>query len=519
MQDFANIRTSGSVYVDKTARAHGLITGSGRQFFLSRPRRFGKSLLCSTFSAIFEGKRELFQEIAGRPALAIDEAEWEWKEHPVIRLDLNSGRYSRGQEGLNSWLHNELDNNARRYGVELRGRFVPEQFSNLIFDLHERFKEQAAIIIDEYDKPLLSTVSKPAVYAEIRDELAGFYGVLKSSDRNLRFVFITGVTKFARLSIFSDLNQLKDLTFDPRYADLCGITQEELEAVFAPEIDAVADASERGREAYIGELRRFYNGYRFSKDPLTVYNPYGLLNHFDENGMFQPYWYESATPEFLIHLIKEQKINIASLGDLWVGRESFDKYGVEEMEALPVLCQSGYLTISDYDEKRDRFRLDYPNVEVRTSFAKSLLEQYLRIPTDRSDAIVFTLPEALEEGNIEEAIDTIRQFLASMPYDIIRESENYYETAMYIIFSSMGVNCRPEVRIANGRIDTLVETQNFVYCFEFKLNKSADVAFAQIDTNEYLLPWTGSGKKLFKVGVNFSSEAKNIADWKHKTVG
>jgi len=265
-------------------------------------------------------------------------------------------------------------------------------------------------------------------------------------------------------------------------------------------------------------LRNYYNGYRFSEKPLKVYNPFGLLKHFDQNGRFRPYWYESGTPAFLVNLITKQKVNIADLGDARVGYDDFHKYNVDDMKALPVLYQSGYLTISGYDERRERFTLGYPNTEVRSSFAKSLLRQYLQVPEERSRALINRLPDALEDGDIEEAINAMRQYLAGVPYDIIKETENYYQTVVHLMFTMFGLNCRSEARIAAGRIDTFVETKNFAYCFEFKLDKTAEEALAQIDTKEYLLPWSGCGKKLFKVGVNFDSEKRNIGDWKYKTV-
>jgi len=514
IQDFAKIREGGYSYVDKTARIHQLISGSGSAFFLSRPRRFGKSLLCSTLGAVFEGRRELFGEIAGQPALAIDSLEWEWKKHPVIQLDLNPGDYHEGAVILVSALHNALDNIARMYRVELRGQFVPEQFSNLIQDLHEHFQEKVVVIIDEYDKPLISTMENDELHATMRNKLKGFYSVLKSSDKYLQFVFLTGVTKFSHISIFSDLNHLVDLTLDPRYADICGITQEELELNFQSEIKDILENNSKSRETYFRELRRYYNGYRFSEKLLTVYNPFGLLNHFDKNGKFLPYWYETGTPTFLINLIIKQKISIINLTNMRVGYEDFHKYDIETMKAEPLLYQSGYLTVSDYDENRNRFTLDYPNEEVRASFAKSLLKQYLQVPDDRSGALFMQLPDVLDDGDIEGAIDALRQFLASIPYDIIKEKENYYETAIHLIFTMMGLNCRSEVRIASGRIDTLVETKNNVYCFEFKLNGTAEEALAQIDTKKYLLPWKGRGKKLFKVGVAFDGEKRNIGGWK-----
>jgi hypothetical protein len=514
IQDFAGIREDGFCYVDKTARIHQLIAGSGKAFFLSRPRRFGKSLLCSTLGAIFEGRRELFGEIAGYPALAIDALDWEWKKHPVIRLDLNAGAYSNGLEALHSVLYSELQKEAERHGLALEQTDVISQFKYIIRKASEKTGEKAVVIIDEYDKPLLNTIDEPQVHIKIRDELKGFYGVLKSYDEYLRFVFLTGVTKFSHVSVFSDLNHLVDLTLDPRYADICGITQEEVERDFVPEIEAILEDTGKSRDEYLGQLRRFYNGYRFSRKPLSVYNPFGLLNHFDKGGEFLPYWYETGTPTFLINLIIKQKINIVDLTNLQVRYEDFRKYDIENMEAEPLLYQSGYLTISGYDTERNRFILDYPNEEVRASFASSLIKQYLQVPADRSRSLINKLIDAFYDGNVDEAMNVIKSFLASIPYDIIKESENYYQTAVHLIFTILGYNCRSEVRIASGRIDTLVETKSSVYCFEFKLNGTADEALAQIDTKDYLLPWKGSGKKLFKIGVNCNHGERNIGEWK-----
>jgi hypothetical protein len=516
IQDFADIRERGFVYVDKTARVHRLINGSGKPFFLSRPRRFGKSLLCSTLGAIFEGRRELFGEIAGRPALAINTLDWEWKKHPVIRLDLNAGVYSKGVMALYSALSRELKREAGKQGLVLDDEDYANRFASLIEKSCDKTGEKAVVIVDEYDKPLLETINQPEIREQIRKELKGFYGVLKSYDAYLRLVFITGVTKFSHVSIFSDLNQLTDITFSPHYADICGLTQDELETDFAPEIDAVLEDTGKSRDVYTEELRRFYNGYRFSEKPLTVYNPFGLLQHFNEDGKFLPYWYETGSPDFLITLVRQQKIDITNLDNMMVGHESFRKYDIENMEAAPVLYQTGYLTISNYDEERNCYTLDYPNLEVRSSFAMSLIRQYLKVPMDKSNALIFKLPDALTTGNIDGAIDALRQFLSAIPYDIIRETENYYQTAVHLIFTMLGLNCRSEVRIAAGRIDALVETKRFVYCFEFKLDKSAEEALAQIDTKEYLLPWTGSGKKLFKVGIDFDHEKRNIGHIKVK---
>ncbi|MDR3334372.1 MAG: AAA family ATPase [Treponema sp.] len=395
IQDFAKIREGGYCYVDKTARIHDLLTGSGSQFFLSRPRRFGKSLLCSTLGVIFEGKRELFS------GLAIDSLDWEWKKRPVIRFDLNPGDYVRGINELFATINMALDLCAEKYGVPCEGETISAQFTRLIYKLWEKFGEKVVVVIDEYDKPLLSTIDHKELHETMRSALKGFYSVLKSSDAYLEFVFLTGVTKFAQVSVFSDLNHLTDLSLDPPYSDLCGITQEELEQDFAPEIDEIIQNGTRDRERYLAELKRFYNGYRFSRKPVTVYNPFGLLNHFDKGGDFLPYWFETGTPAFLIKLIEKQNIDIVNLGKLTVRYDDFRKYDGENMEAVPVLYQSGYLTIAGYNEERNIFSLDYPNEEVRGSFAESLIEKYLRVPGQNLHAFIVRFSNAIYDGDVD----------------------------------------------------------------------------------------------------------------------
>jgi hypothetical protein len=513
IQDFPKIRENGFLYVDKTARIYELISGSATDCFLSRPRRFGKSLLCSTLGAIFEGRRELFGEIAGRPALAINSLEWEWKKHPVIRLDLNPGNYAESIENLRLTLYDLLENTAINFELPLRGKLPLHQFGNLIRDACKKYGEKAVVIIDEYDKPLLNTIDVPDIHIKIRDALKSFYGVLKSSDEHLRFVFLTGVTKFSHVSIFSDLNQLRDLTLNQKYADICGITQDELEPAFTPEIDSIVQETGKIRESYLGELRRFYNGYRFSEKRFTVYNPFGLLNHFEDGGKFLPYWYETGTPTFLLKLIVNQNINILDLNNLLVSYDDFSKFDLETMKAVPVLYQSGYLTITDYDEELKQFTLEYPNVEVGASFAKSLLEYCFQPPDEKARALYVKLPAAFFKGDVQGVMDALAPFLGSIPSEITTRLEYYYETAVHLIFTMIGTHCHSEVRIATGRIDTLVETKDFVYCFEFKLNGTVKEALEQIDTKNYLLPWKGSGKTLFKIGVEFNHEQHNIGAW------
>jgi hypothetical protein len=375
IQDFPKIREGGFVYVDKTARIYELLTGSGGAFFLSRPRRFGKSLLCSTLGAIFEGRRELFGEIAGRPALAMDSLDWEWKRHPVIRIDLNAGNYGKyGVNALHDTLSSRLRSAADKYGITLNTAESPaSRFMYLIEKVCDKVGEKAVVVIDEYDKPLTGTLSKRDIHIELRSELKAFYGVLKSYDAYLRFILLTGVSKFSHVSIFSDLNQLKDLTLNPVYADLCGLTQEELEANFEPEINDILENTGRNSGEYMEQLRRFYNGYRFSEAPITVYNPSSLYKHFDSGGDFFNSWYESGTPSFLVNLLEEKKLNITDMNDMMAQLGVLREYELESMTPAVTLYQSGYLTITGYNDESGIYTLDFPNEEVRASFAESLM--------------------------------------------------------------------------------------------------------------------------------------------------
>ncbi|MDR1444339.1 MAG: ATP-binding protein [Treponema sp.] len=513
IQDFVKIREEAYCYVDKTPRIYDLVTGAAGPVFLSRPRRFGKSLLCSTLGALFEGRRELFTAAAGRPPLAIDSLDWEWKKYPVIRLDLNPGDYSLGTAILDSQLNIMLEWHEKKYDLtpgtpnDSAGRF-----RQLITHVTEKTGQRAVVIVDEYDKPLLSTIDMPNVHKKIRSALKAFYGVLKSSDAYLHLVFLTGVTKFSQVSIFSDLNNITDISLNPRFYDLCGITQEELERDFAGEITAVLGG--RDRQAYLGEVKRFYNGYRFSRNPGTVYNPFGLLKHFDEGGEFNAYWFATGTPAFLIRLIEDQKIDILNLEKKSIAPSSFQKFSVDSMDALAVLYQSGYLTITGYDNEFGIYTLDYPNEEVRASFAEALLEHYVRASAAELDSLALMLPQSFARGDVETVMRSLESFFASIPYDIQLRDERYYQTVVHLIFRMLGLRCRSEVRIAAGRIDTLVETKDYVYCFEFKLDGTAEQALAQIDGKDYLLPWAGNVKGLFKIGVNFDYTKRNIGEWK-----
>ncbi|MCL2825312.1 MAG: ATP-binding protein [Polyangiaceae bacterium] len=513
IQNFPKLRKNNYWYVDKTAIIHRLITRPGCAFFLSRPRRFGKSLLCSTLEAVFEGERRLFDGTTGGSELAINSLEWGWEKHPVVHIDLSVGNYTLdGIQNLRDCINFALDVCAAKHEVQLQKESTAVRFARLIRALESRKGQPVAVIIDEYDAPLLDTVDVPEAHAQIKEELKGFYRVLKQSDALLRFVFISGITKFSHVSIFSGMNQPKDLTLDPNYAEICGFTQDEAMEALAPAIDYVVTKHGKDRDDYLDRLRRFYNGYRFSRKPVTVYNPVSLIEHLSDGGQFRCYWYRTGTPTFLIKLLAEHKVGFLDLSGRTVECDDLSDYGTAAGNPETLLFQSGYLTISDYDNRTEVITLDYPNGEVRKAFTKSLVDHYIASSNTPMQSLYSTLTSALFRGEPKQALLAMEQFLASIPYDIVGSGEKYYHTAVHLTFGILGIQCRSEVRTASGRADTIVETPDFVYCFEFKIDKPVEQAIARIDEKEYLKPWFGKGKKLFKVGVSFDSKKRNIGD-------
>ncbi|MDR3108684.1 MAG: ATP-binding protein [Planctomycetaceae bacterium] len=507
IQNFEKLRNLNCLYVDKTKQIYDMITNNSGVVFLARPRRFGKSLICSAIGAVFDNKRELFK------GLYIDASDWEWETYPVIRIDLNAGNYYDGQIALYSTIDCALKSCSRQYGIPLEGSSSSEKFSTLIECLYTKFSKPVVVIIDEYDKPLLSTIDKPEICEQLRTALKGFYGVLKTSDQYLKFVFLTGVTKFSQVSVFSDLNQVNDISFDEDYADICGITQEELEQNFEPFFDAAMKENELDREGYLGKLKLFYNGYRFTDKPIKVYNPFGLINHFTKKYKFQSFWYNTGTPAFLMKLLSEQKIDLVNLEKIEVGVNEFVNFSIDKLDALPILYQTGYLTIINFNKDENFYTFDYPNLEVKTAFADSLMKDYFGCRGTEQSSFVAKVPRLLRAGDIDEVMEHIQSFLAGIPYDLAIANERYYQTVIHVLFRMLGFDTDSEIRIAKGRLDTKVETKNNVYCFEFKLNGTAQDAINQINTKDYLTPWLKSGKKLFKIGVKFDCEERNVTDW------
>jgi len=505
IQDFPSLRRDGYLYVDKTAFVYKLAT-EGRVYFLSRPRRFGKSLLLSTLGAYFEGKRELFH------GLAVEQLEQDWIEYPVIRIDMNAKEFSAGREYLLRHLEHQLSTAAARLGVAMRGIDPDERFANLIMDADAQSGHRVVVLIDEYDKPLLSTIGKPELHEAMKDILKAFYGVLKSADAHLKFVLLTGVTKFGQVSVFSDLNQLKDLSMHPAYATACGITEEELLANFQPELEALASEQDLSKDACLVEVRRMYNGYKFEEDAVGVYNPFSTLNALD-TGKLGDYWFQTGTPTFLVELLKKTDTDLRTIDGIQLDSGSFADYRSDADRPIPVIYQSGYLTIKDYDKEIDAYTLGYPNAEVRNGFLRFLLPDYTANPEGRGVFHIGMFSKELRAGDVEAFLQRLKPFFAGIPYDLNDETERHYQVVFYLVFKLLGQFIESEVKSAIGRADAVVKTADSIFVFEFKLNGTAEEAMAQIDEKGYLLPYTAEDRKLVKVGVEFDKAKRNLGRW------
>jgi hypothetical protein len=508
IQDFEDLRTNGYVYVDKTKYVYDLVT-FGKPYFLGRPRRFGKSLLLSTLKAYFLGKKELFE------GLAIAELEKEWVEYPVFHIDMNVGIYT----DLNS-LYETLDVNLKRFENHwncIADTYNPAiRFDTVIRHVYEQTGRKVVVLIDEYDKPLLNTMDDITVNDKIRETLKGFYGVLKSADANLRFVFFTGVTKFSKVSVFSDLNQPRDISMSEQFSGICGISEAELIRDFEPELQALAEKRGITRDEAFAKMKKRYDGYHFAKECEDMYNPFSVLNAFADKD-FAYYWFKTGTPTFLVNMLKTGQMDIRQIDDnISISAISITDYRTEDNDPIPILYQSGYLTIKSYDSMFDAYELGYPNEEVKYGFLRELLPAYL--PAERyllNDFFAGKFAKDLMKGNIEEFMTAIRAFFASIPYDLSDRTERHYQLVFYLIFTLMGQFIQTEVKSVRGRADAVVKTADTVYVFEFKMeeNATAEKALEQIDSKGYLIPYTAENRKLVKIGVEFSAEERGLSRW------
>ena len=505
IQTFEDIRRDNYLYVDKTAFVWR-IANTGKPYFLSRPRRFGKSLLLSTFEAYFKGKKELFE------GLAIEQMEKEWRQFPVLHLDLNAKKYET-PEDLNAMLNQHLEKWESQYGDEKKDRSPEERFSYVISRASEQAGCGVVVLVDEYDKPLLQTLCNIPLMEEYRQTLKAFYGVLKSSDRYLRFVFLTGVTKFAQVSVFSDLNQLNDISMKPQYATICGITMQELTHTFAPEIQQLAEHNGLTQEEALQKMKISYDGYHFCEFAEGVFNPFSVLNLFD-GYKFSNYWFQTGTPTFLVELLKKSEYDLRTLIDgVEASASSFTEYRIDANNPIPLIYQSGYLTIKDYSSRFGNYLLEFPNDEVRYGFIDFLIPYYTSVVDDERGFYIGKFILELENGDYDSFLTLLQAFFADFPYELNDKSERHYQVVFYLVFKLMGQFTDVEIRSARGRADAVVKTPAYIYIFEFKLNGTAEEALQQIDDKGYLIPYQADGRKLIKIGVEFSATERNISRW------
>ena len=508
IQSFEKLRRENYVYIDKTEIMYRLVSTSN-PYFLSRPRRFGKSLLLSTMEAYFLGKRDLFK------GLAIERLETEWNTHAVLHLDLNAEKYD-SPERLHDMLERQLRGWEKTYETGGEGITHSGRFMEVIKKANEKTGRGVVVLIDEYDKPLLNRFHDEALQKAFRETLTAFYTVLKSADQWLRFVFITGVTKFAQMGIFSNLNQLKDISLDPRYAALCGLTGDEIRADFVPELKLLAKENNLDDEACMERLTRMYDGYHFNyRDMVGIYNPFSILNVLDST-MFENYWFASGTPTFLAEMLKKTDFDLRELDGIEVSAASLSDDRANINNPVPMIYQSGYLTIKKYDERFQIYTLGFPNDEVKYGFLNFVTPFYTPVAESETSFYIGKFIHELESGDVDAFLTRLRAFFAGISYELNNRTERHYQTIFYLVFKLMGQFAETEVRSAKGRADAVVKTADYIYVFEFKLDGSADQALAQINDRGYLIPYTVDGRKLVKIGVNFDPAQRNIGDWKRE---
>ena len=505
VQSFESIRHDGYLYIDKTALVYQIANG-GKYYFLSRPRRFGKSLLISTLEAYFLGKKELFK------GLKMEQLEQEWKVFPVLHLDLNARNYS-DKEALLAELNKHLEIWEAEYGSEYKDRAPEERFQHVIVNAYKKTGEKVVILVDEYDKPLLHVLEDKPLLDEYRRILKAFYGVEKTMDAYIQFGLFSGVTKFSKVSVFSDLNNLTDISLDLRYATLCGITEEEIHNQLDEAIAQLSEACGISKNKCYERLRENYDGYRFHHKALRVYNPFSLLTALARNE-FGSYWFETGTPTILVEVLKRTDYSLSQLSN---EEATADLLGnLDDMENSPIalLYQSGYLTIKDYDERFGTYLLGFPNREVEEGFTRYLVPYYTPLKKEQTATFVKGFVKDIEEGDPEKFMSRLETLFANGNYQIAGDAELYFSNALYVVFQLMGFYVEVERATSDGRIDMIVKTSDYIYIFEFKLDKTADEALQQIDDKQYAKPFEHDGRHIYKIGVNFSTKTRRIDGWK-----
>lgn len=503
IQTFRKLIEGNYLYVDKTKNIYDLVKYPAGAYFLSRPRRFGKSLLISTLEEIFLGNKELFQ------GLWIHGAEFPWKKHPVLRFDFSKQK-AQTPKALHEFLHNQIDMFAQSYSIQLKTSHYYEKFEELIRKLAET--EKVVILIDEYDKAIIDHLSNTELAIEMREIMKGFFTILKGNDGQIRFLLLTGVSKFSQAGVFSNLNHLADITLRDQYSSLLGITEEELLYSFAANLQQLEKKEQSSREEVIAKIRYWYNGYQFSPMGTPVYNPFSTLLLFDSQ-RFQHHWFSTGTPSFLVDLILKNDYDIIKV-PLQVEEFTFSSYEVDDLSLTPLLVQTGYLTIKDYNEEFMYYTLDYPNFEVKQAFLNYLLKKIKS--KELSSSFIIQLIQAIQNNDLDYCFSILREVFLNIDYDIQIPQEKYYQTIFYLIFTLLGFKIQTEVKTNKGRIDAVIES-NSIYIFEFKFNGSKEEALQQIKDKKYYEKYQAKNKTIFLIGAEFKD--RNIGEYLVEELG
>ncbi|WP_337633121.1 ATP-binding protein [Prevotella sp.] len=503
IQDFVKLRQGGFAYVDKTKFVYKL-ADEGSYYFLSRPRRFGKSLFLSTLEAYFLGRKELFE------GLAIYDMEKEWKSHPIFYIDLNTANF-RDENSLYEVLNSHVSVWEEMYGAREYETTLALRFKGVIARAAEKEGRGVVILIDEYDKPILQTLRNQELQEKHRSLLKSFYSVLKTQDRYIRFAFITGVTKFGKVSVFSDLNNLMDISMDQRYISICGMTQDELLYNFREGIEQLGEAYGDTEEETLNKLKIRYDGYHFEENTVGIYNPFSVLNTLAKL-RYKDYWFETGTPTFLVDLLKMHNYRLPDITREKVSGDVINSIDSMSTNPIPVIYQSGYLTIKGYDERFKKYRLGFPNKEVEEGFLNFLLPLYTSAGNN-SPFMVDEFVQDVESGNPERFMQRMKAFFADTSYQVAGNAELYFQNAMYLVFKIMGFYTQVERPTSDGRIDAIIQTPDYIYIIECKLDRTADEALRQINDSDYAAPFSMDKRRIYKIGVNFSSQTRGVEQW------
>lgn len=507
-QDFKTLRKDGALYVDKTSYIEKLVRSRSKYYFLARPRRFGKSLFLSSLRYFFEGERDLFKD------LYIDSTAWNWEKYPVLYLDLNTDRYA--EQGI---LDSVLDNHFRKwekmYDVDVKDTEYSQRFKTIIENAHEKTGKQVVILVDEYDKPLVGNLTKKDNFIHYQSKLASLYSNFKSSAEHIRLVFMTGVSRFSKLSVFSDLNNISDISFSKDFADVCGITQRELLDNFQYGIELIAEKYSLSYDAAVKRLKENYDGYCFAPEGSDMYNPWALLNAMRESRI-GAYWNATGNATLVADALRDADIDIEqTLNAEW---DLDELAGLDLLNADPtsILYQAGYLTIASYDNDSNMVKLKVPNEEVRKGLFRNLLNAYLKPQKGTVKSIMDGIRNGIESGNPEMLMKNLDAYFAGIPYDLKVENENNFQNIFYVLLSLLDADVKAEMHTSNGRVDLLIETLRYIYVIELKYDSTPEQALRQIDEKGYVRQFATDSRHSFKIGVNFSSESRRIEDWRIK---